>query len=126
MGRCSANLPDMIQHGLSAVQKWREVIGRQRSSGLSVAAFSRRYGIPASSFYAWKRKLGRASTAPVFIEAKVVNGLPTKQLAGMIEVRLCGGRRVRVKREGFDRDLFAEVVAVLEGLGRGRRDGGLS
>ena len=74
MGRCSADLPGMIEHGLSAVQKWREVIGSQRSSDLSVAAFCRRYGIPVSSFYAGKRKVGRAPTAPAFIEAKVVDG----------------------------------------------------
>jgi hypothetical protein len=115
----------MIEHGVSALQKWREVIGRQRSSDLSVAVFCRRYGIPVSSFYAWKRKLGRAPTAPAFIEAKV-EGLPAKRSVGTMEVYLRGGRRVRVKREGFDRELFAELVIALEGLGRGRSDGGLS
>jgi hypothetical protein len=112
----------MIEHGVSALQKWREVIGSQRSSDLSVAAFCRRYGIPVSSFYAWKRKVGGAPTAPAFIEAKVVNGPPAKRLVGTMEVCLRGGRRVRVKREGFDRDLFAELVVALEGLGRGGND----
>jgi hypothetical protein len=116
----------MIEPGVSALQKWREVIGRQRSCDLSVAVFCRRYGIPVSSFYAWKRKLGRAPTAPAFVEAKVVNGLPAKRSVGTMEVCLRGGRRVRVKREGFDRDLFAELVVALEGLGRGGSDGGLS
>ena len=119
-------MPGMIEHGVSARQKWREVIGRQRSSGLPVAVFCRRHGIPVSSFYAWKRKLGRAATAPAFIEAKVVNGPPAQRSVGTMEVCLRGGRRVRVKREGFDRDLFAELVVALEGLGRGGSDGGLS
>jgi hypothetical protein len=116
----------MIEHGVSATQKWRDLIDRQQGSDLSVMAFCRRCRIPVSSFYAWKRKLGRAPTAPAFIEAKVVNGLPAKRSVGTMEVCLRGGRRVRVKREGFDRELFAEVVTVLEGLGRGGSDGGLS
>jgi hypothetical protein len=35
--------------------------------------------------------------------------------AGAIELRLRGGRRVRVGR-GFDRQLLAEVVAALEAM----------
>ena len=92
--------------------KWRDLIERQRTSGLSVAVFCRRAGVAASSFFAWKRKLGVVPATPAFVEATVA-GTPTTRSAGRVEVRLRGGRRVRVGR-GFDRDLLAEVVAALE------------
>jgi len=94
-------------------QKWRELVERQQSSGLSVAAFCARNGIAASSLYAWTR---RVATAPAFVEAKVAGGSAGIRPAGMVEVRLRGGRRLRVYRDGFDRELFLEVVAALESL----------
>lgn len=93
-------------------QKWRELVERQRSSGLSVAAFCARHGIAVPSLYAWRRRL---AAAPVFVEAKVA-GTSGPQSSGMIEVRLRGGRRLLVRREGFDRELLVEVVAALESL----------
>ena len=108
----------MSKTATPAWHKWREVIERQRASGLSVAAFCRDQGVAASSFFAWKRKLGATAAAAAFVEATVVAAgtLPPPAVtgsAGLIEVRLRGGRRVRVGR-GFDRDLLAEVVAALE------------
>jgi transposase-like protein len=107
----------MIEPGLSTPQKWREVVGEQRASGLSVAVFCRRRGIVPSSFYRWMGKLGRGAGAGAFVEAKLVPaGSPAPRPAGMIEVRLRGGRRVRVSRDGFDRELLMDVVAALEGM----------
>ncbi len=99
----------------SAWHKWRDLIERQRASGFSVAAFCRRDGVAASSFFAWKRKLGSTPATLAFVEATVAGTPPPlpPRSAGRIEVRLRGGRRVRVGR-GFDRDLLAEVVAALE------------
>ena len=101
----------------SAWPKWRDLVERQRASGLSVAAFCRRDGVAASSFFAWKRKLGFVPATPAFVEATVAGTPPTRppttRSAGRVEVRLRGGRRVRVG-PGFDRDLLAEVVAALE------------
>ena len=101
----------------SAWHKWRDLIERQRASGLSAAAFCRRDGVAASSFFAWKRKLGFVRATPAFVEATVAGTPPpparSARSAGRVEVRLRGGRRVRVGR-GFDRDLLAEVVAALE------------
>ena len=108
-----------------ARRKWRELIARQRAGGLSVAAFCRREGIGASSFFSWKRRLSDADAVPAFVEAKISparreagwTGSPQAGLpqAPTIEIRLRGGRRLRVRR-GFDRELLAEVVAVMEGL----------
>ena len=103
-----------------AWRKWREVIGRQRASGMSVSAFCRHSGVAASSLFAWKRRLASARATPVFIEAKVSGEAGAAEspgvAKGVIEVRLHRGRRVRVSGAGFDRNLLAEVVATLEAL----------
>ena len=90
------------------------MVERQRSSGLSVAKFCARHGIAAPSLYAWRRRL---AAAPAFVEAKLagVPG-PGPEPSGMVEVRLCGGRRLLVRRESFDRELLVEVVAAMESL----------
>jgi hypothetical protein len=119
----------MNQLTSAAQDRWHELIRRQSASGLCVAEFCRRDRVPASSFFAWKRRLGPSSpAAPAFIEALVAarpdgagadprpEACPGDRAAGVIEIRLRGGRRrVRVGR-GFDRALLAEVVAVLEAL----------
>lgn len=122
----------MYGPAIPAGQKWREILGRQRASGLGVGAFCRRNAIPASSFFAWRRRLSEAAAAPAFVEAKVAargsstlssdeaispksRGPRGSWPAGVVEVRLRGGRRVRVGR-GLDRELLIDVVSVLEGL----------
>lgn len=93
--------------------KWRERVERQRSSGLSVAVFCARHGIAACSLYAWRKKL---AAKPAFVEVRETLG--SSRSSGMIQVRLRGGRRLRVRRESFDRALLVEVVAALESLPR--------
>lgn len=105
----------MKASGSDTFQKWRELVLQQRSSGLSVAKFCARHGIAVPSLYAWRRRL---AATPAFVEAKVA-GAPGTRSAGVIEVRLCGGRRLLVRRENFDRELLLDVVAALESLGRG-------
>jgi len=43
--------------------QWRQRIGKQRTSGLSVAAFCRKEGVPQAAFHRWKRKLRARTTA---------------------------------------------------------------
>ena len=91
---------------------WRERVGRQPSSGLSVLEYCRREGISTASFYVWKRRL-RISRATVGkragkrVRRQVSPGQP---LAGgfvqvplavnsAIEVRFADGTRVRVPAE---------------------------
>jgi transposase-like protein len=95
-------------------QKWRELIERQRSGGMPVAAFCARYGIAVSSLYAWRRRL---AGTPAFVE--VAEAPAGTRSTGVIEVRLRGGRRLLVRREGFDRELLVEMVAALESLPHG-------
>jgi transposase-like protein len=89
-------------------------VDRQRASGLGVAAFCREHGVAAASLYAWRRRLAQAALAPAFVEAKVVDS-PAAEAAGVIEVCLRGGRRLRVGG-GFDAGVLSELVTVLEGL----------
>ena len=72
-------------------QKWRELVERQRSSGLSVAVFCARHGLAVPSLYAWRRRL---AVAPAFVEAKLADVPEGARAAGEIEVRLRGGRRL--------------------------------
>jgi len=92
-------------------QKWRELVDRQRFSGLSVAGFCAGHGVSACSLYAWRKRL---AAAPAFVEVHQMPGSSRSRAA--IEVRLRGGRRLLVRRETFDGALLAEVVAALEGL----------
>ena len=45
------------KENLELRDQWRQRIDRQQQSGLTVAEFSRREGLSAATFYAWKRKL---------------------------------------------------------------------
>jgi len=38
-------------------QFWRELIGRQRTSGLNIVRFCEQAGVAQNSFYVWKRRL---------------------------------------------------------------------
>ena len=108
--------------------RWGEVVWGQAQSGLSVAAYCRRSRVPQSSFYAWRRKLGDMGVPPAvrrsastFAEVRVMPGTvvvgshphDTASEAGVLEVRLAGGRCI-VVRAGFDRQTLLELVATLE------------
>ena len=102
-----------------AAGRWREILRKQRASGLSVAAFCRRSRITQTSFYAWRRKLRDVAT---FTEVRVTSesaltgdALP---VARSLEVVLTGGRSIAV-RPGFDR---ATLLALVDALERGTAD----
>jgi hypothetical protein len=103
--------------GTSATDRWRNIIRRQQASGLSALAFCRRAGVPQSSFFAWRKRLGSGAT---FAEVKVPghDGEKTAERgsvadAGGIELRL-PGRRSIVVRPGFDRKTLMDLLAALE------------
>jgi transposase-like protein len=99
-----------------AAARWRDVVRGHAESGLSVAAYCRRARVPASSFYAWRRKLQEGGT---FTEVRVT---PAPDPAaepdsaidhGALELHLQCGRRVIV-RPGFDRQTLLDLLATLE------------
>lgn len=101
--------------------KWTRIIREQQASGLSVAAFCAERGIAESSFYPWKRELGRgrrgSPPGPAFLEATVRDIPPPPGATGGVTIEVGGagrgGRRVIVAR-GFDRLLLLEVLEALE------------
>jgi len=120
-------------------ERWRQLIGRQARSGLTVGAFCQREGIAASTFFAKRRQL-RAS--PRFVEViadaagpaqrgahcagerddraghepsrleHLERGSELRQSAGSLELCLPRGVTVRVE-SGFDPALLRAVVEAL-------------
>jgi transposase-like protein len=93
-------------------QEWRRRLRDWQRSGLSVAAFCRRYGVVENRLYAWRRILAER-------DAEHANFIPVRLLAenesqnGTFEVILASGRRLRVAK-GFDAATLRQLLAVLE------------
>ena len=101
---------------------WREVLARQRQSGLSIRDFCRREALAEPSFFWWRRKLAvrkrkrraDASGPPVARFARIkVTPLEQDGKPPLVIV-LAGGVRIRVQH-GADARLLGEVLAALEG-----------
>jgi hypothetical protein len=97
-------------------EEWRQIIGGQASSGLTVAAYCLERGIIQGSFYTWKRRLRqpakrKRTSKPAFVEVSP----PRVETAGTFEICLRGGRHLLAQR-GFDRELLIELVRALESI----------
>ncbi|MGO9462781.1 MAG: IS66 family insertion sequence element accessory protein TnpA [Isosphaeraceae bacterium] len=78
-------------------QFWRDLIGRQPASGLSIAQFCKQTGVSANSFFVWKRRLrpqnGQAnrgeprSRSNVFVKRSRSNS-PAAAARPLVPVRL--------------------------------------
>ena len=117
-----------MSRSTEAAERWRGIVAEQAASGLGVGEFCRRRGLPASSLFAWRRRLTvAAGPAAAFVEARVQAGGHGDDDGGSgdggggpvdaagVEIICHGGRRV-VVRPGFDRRLLLDVIRVLEGL----------
>jgi hypothetical protein len=99
-------------------ERWRRVFREWRASGQSVRGFCGQHEIHESQFWWWRRRLADAVEAapvkvePAFVPVTIVE--PPASASAAIDIRLTNGHRLRV-RSGCDRQLLAEVVAVLEG-----------
>ena len=99
-------------------ERWRQVFEQWGASGLGVRAFCERQNIAESQFWWWRRRLGgQIETSPIkaepaFVPLTIVESPAASSAA--IDVRLANGHRLKV-RAGCDRQLLADVVAVLEG-----------
>lgn len=93
---------------------WRDLIGRQQRSGLSIAAFCRDHGISQPSFFSWRKRLRlRSDTSPSpFVPVQIDLSSPLAHPAP-IEIVLRSGACVRVSH-GCDRQTLETVLAVLE------------
>lgn len=108
---------------------WREMIDRQAGSGLSVRRFCAAERVSEPSFYAWRRKLGKAKggvkrSRPSSRRRSGPGGgrqfIPLQLLesSGAVEVVHPLGYRIRVTGEVNARDL-QRVLDVLDGRSRG-------
>ncbi len=88
--------------------RWAALIAQQQASGMSIDAFCRRHQLPASTFFAWRRKLSEPN-ASMFVE---LTHEAEPASAAPIELVLPGGVVVRV-REGFDASILRQVVEAL-------------
>ena len=91
---------------------WREVVGRQEKSGLSVRAFCRQEDVCAHTLYIWRRRL--ANRRPVSFA--VVRVRPeSQQPACTLELILPGGEQLRIAA-GVDAATLRTVLAALREL----------
>ena len=92
---------------------WREVIRRQKISGLSISQFCRQEGLAQPSFYNWRKKLAAESPGPSqnpspFLELqlpRLTNSTPCEIVLPRCRV---------VVPPGFDPDCLRQLLDVLD------------
>lgn len=108
----------MIDHELHAT--WRARLEDHRVSGLSIAAWCRKKGIPDHQFYYWKKKFapkdGDEKTptavewAPVVVADEPEPTEPTQDYGITIHV----GHAFIAVRPGFNEALLTDIIKVLQ------------
>ena len=75
-----------LQRDAEKERRWREVLSRQASSGLSVREFCKRERLTESQFYAWRRTIAErdGESSPSFVPV-VVNDQPKGDASIVIE-----------------------------------------
>lgn len=103
---------------------WRETDARAmveawRSSGDTLAGFTRRHGVKLKRLARWVTRLERTGEAPLhFHPVRLVQSRSASGAAAGIEIQLTGGQCVRLPR-GFESEDLRRVLRVLaEGAAR--------
>ena len=103
-------------------QRWRGILRRQASSGVSIRQFCRDHQLAESAFYFWRQELARrqrerrgspAALVPVEVTPEA-GGAAVGRTNGPfgIEIKLPGGWRVHLAG-AVDRAALAEVLAAV-------------
>ena len=100
---------------------WKEIEARVmveawRSGGETLSEFAARYGVDPKRIARWASRLQGPRPEPEavrFHPVRLVGVEPGEGSGPAIEIRLVGGRSVRVAR-GFDAEDLRRVLAVLE------------
>lgn len=92
------------------VVRWRELLGRQAQSALTVRDFCDFEGVSTASFYSWRRRLAdRAKESPAFVPLKITQPEPH----ACLEIVLSDAMTIRVP-EGTPRQTIVDVLAAVE------------
>jgi hypothetical protein len=96
--------------------RWRGLLARQISSGLSVAAFCRREGVAFSAFHWWRRKLAPAGDcgSPVAVDWVEAQPMTPPSFPGGAAVRLGNASGVWIEFAACsDGDLLRAALQAL-------------
>ena len=111
----------MAHRGQWSEHEARGVLRAWRSSGLSLERFAKDRGLVSQRIRWWKKKLegptvaaARAPSAALALLPVQVTQAAQPKRGEPVAVYLRSGHIVKVGR-GFDEEVFARVVAVLEG-----------
>lgn len=91
---------------------WRELIGRQALSELTVRDFCDWEGVSTASFYNWRRRLAdadRATETPAFVPIHIT----PPETPPVLEIVLSGAVTIRVP-EGTARQTIVDALAAVE------------
>lgn len=104
---------------LISKRRWSEAEGRRvveawQASGLSVAAFARKVGLPAWRVRSWRRRLGNPEPAPRFLPVRLVGQDRERGHEGNValEINTRGGLRLVVP---IAAEAVCGLVLALEG-----------
>lgn len=104
-----------------ASRYWRgdeaeRILAAWRHSGGTLAAFARAHGLSPVRLARWRDRLQR-SARPIFHPVRVITGprrRPVREVAPAPLELVVGDHRIMI-RAGFDAELLAELVRVVEG-----------
>ena len=109
----------MNKSQLPGAEEWRQIIGGQANSGLTVAAYCLERGITQGSFYIWKRRLrqpARRNRSPHCGHSESLTPFPTRlhcqrKSAGPRGAAASCNQVHTVCRADLIRDCFAQFAA---------------
>jgi len=95
--------------------KWGGLLADQRESGRTVTGWCRERGIEKNTFYGWRKRLSveLIDTDPTSVSPQFVSvALAAETMSAGLTLKI-GHVSVEIN-SGFDRDLLADVLTVLE------------
>lgn len=92
----------------------RVILAEAAATTTSISAVARRHGVHASLLFRWRRAAERSQqpSPPTFVPLALPAPATPSTAAGLIEVDLAGGHRVRAE-PGADPALLRTVIAAL-------------
>ncbi len=96
-------------------QQFHRISKAHTRSGLSIAAFCRKQGLPVHSFHYWRRRFGQERLASDFVEVKLQDLPSSPSAAPPSPIRLSFHGATLTLTEGFStQSLRACLMAIRE------------